>query len=778
MSEAAAVPGFDNISSFRKITSVYKRNGKRVPFDIEKVRTAISKAMTSSREGAFEDAQYIARKVVSSFQRAGLLARESDFIPSVEAIQDAIERELMIEGFTKTAKHFILYRDERNRVRQEVQVPEHVKKLATESKTFFPNSMSEFVYYRTYSRWIEEEGRRETWIETVERYMAQMRKLLGDKLDEFSNTDVSYSDIQSAITSMEVMPSMRLMWAAGSAVEATNVAAFNCSFIAPTCVQDLGEILYILACGTGVGFAVESQNVQQFPVVRRQIPDYKAQIYVIADSKEGWANALVLGMRAWYDGLDIQFDFRELRPEGARLKTMGGRSSGPKPLQDLLVFTRSVMLSRQGRRLSNLDMHDIICKIGDCIVAGGVRRSALISLSDLDDQEMRRAKEGHFYISNNQRQLANNSAVYNEKPSPEKFLDEWLSLIKSHSGERGIFNRGSLLKQIPVRRRKVWEEIGAIVNGEVVAQVGTNPCGEITLLSKQFCNLTEVVCRVTDNADDLARKVRIATVLGTYQSMLTNYPYLSKEWKENCEKERLLGVSLTGQWDCPTVRDPGVLKDLRNISVVTNAEYAEKFGINPSTSVTCGKPSGTVSQLVDAASGGHARYSPYYIRRFRISSSDPLFKMLRDQGLPYFPDVGQTYDTATTFVFEFPVHSPSGPYSRDLTALDQLEYWKSVKTQFTEHNPSVTISVGQNEWLEVGHWVWQNWDIIGGLSFLPREDHVYQLAPYEECTKEKYQAMLSKFHNLDYSKIMTYEREDTTQGSKEFACVGGVCEIQ
>lgn len=779
MSEAH---GFDNISSFRKIEQVRKRNGTLVPYDLMKITVAVNKAMNSENEGSSEDAAFIARCVQSAMQRAGLLVGAQQIVPSVESIQDAVERELMLHGYTKTAKHYILYREERAKVRAaRDNIPPHVRSLVEGSKRYFPNSLSEFIYYRTYSRWKEDEGRRETWVETVQRYMDFMEKNLGDKL-----TRKEYYDIQQAIVNMEVMPSMRLMWAAGAAANATNVAAFNCSYIAPTMLKDFGEILYILACGTGVGFSAESRNIQQLPVISHQTGRHEGT-YLIEDSKEGWANALVDGMTTWYEGKDIRFDYSLLRPAGARLKTMGGRSSGPQPLVDLLTFTRSTILKRQGRRLTNLDAHDIICKIGDCIVAGGVRRSALISLSDLDDEEMRHAKEGHFYITNNQRQLANNSAVYTEKPSDEMFLKEWLALVQSGSGERGIFNRGDILRQIPQRRVEEWINMGAAIkkdglnNGKPFfgpfTQVGTNPCGEINLLSKQFCNLSEVVCRASDTQESLLRKICIATIIGTYQSTLTSYPYLSEQWKTNCERERLLGVSLTGQWDCIDLMDFTTLALLKEEAIKTNKKYAQRFGISPSTAITCVKPSGTVSQLVDASSGMHPRHAQYYIRRVRIAATDPLFKMLKDQGLPYFPEVGQTYDTATTFVLEFPVKSPALDSSAKPSALSQLNYWKKVKTAYTEHNPSQTISVGNYEWIDVMKWIWDNWENVGGLSFLPEDDHIYQLAPYEEITEEKYLFMLKQFEGIDYSKIVTYEREDQTQGSKELACVAGVCEI-
>lgn len=464
------------------------------------------------------------------------------------------------------------------------------------------------------------------------------------------------------------------------------------------------------------------------------------------------------------------FDYSRLRPAGARLKTMGGRSSGPAPLRELLDFTRRKILARQGRRLSTLDVHDIICKIGEIVVSGGVRRSALISLSDLDDSEMRDAKKGQFYLTEGQRSLANNSAVYNEKPTAAQFLDEWVALAKSGTGERGIFNRGGLAKMLPKRR------IHALKG--YLGNLGTNPCGEIILQSRQFCNLSEVVARPEDTEATLLHKVRLATILGTYQSTLTNFGYLSKEWKEHCEAERLLGVSITGQWDCPAVRNPEVLRKMRDEAIRVNEEYAKRFGITPSTCITCVKPSGNLSQTVDASSGMHVRYAKYYIRRVRISATDSLFKMLKDQKLPYHPEVGQVADTANTFVLEFPMKAPDGAVTRhDMTALQQLEYWKMVKINYTEHNPSVTVYVADDEWIAVANWIYNNWEYIGGLSFLPKDNHVYDLAPYEEITEERYKELIAKFPNLDFSQIFVYEKQDETEAAKELACVAGVCEI-
>ena len=709
------------------VKSIQKRDGAVVPFDIEKIVTAVGKAMIATGEGSPEEAQIVATKVYADIVR--ITKKYKNFIATVEGIQDSVEKELILGEYVKTAKAYIIYRQERAKIRERgIRVPEKLKRYVEESKKYFRNPLGEFVYYRTYSKWIAEEKRRETWIETVARYVAFMRENLGTKLK-----DAEYKEIEEAILNQEAMPSMRLFQFAGTAAQATHVCAYNCSYIAPEQFQDLAEIMYISMCGTGVGWSVESQNVQKFPQIALQTGE-KLSLQTIPDNKEGWADALAFGMKAWAEGKDVEFDFSKLRPAGARLATMGGKASGPEPLKRLLTFTREKMLGRQGRRLRNIDVHDIICTIGDCVVAGGVRRSAMISLSDLDDEDIRDAKKGAFYMSEPQRMLANNSAVYMQKPTNTEFIDEWVALMKSGSGERGIFNRGSLAKTLPPRRIVALKKYKGYFDPSgttIIGPIGTNPCGEIILQSKQFCNLSEIVARAKDDEKSLLQKVKIATIIGTYQSTLTKFPYLSKEWREHCEHERLLGVSVTGQWDCPAVRKAEILQKLKKEAIKINVQYAKRFGINASTCITCVKPSGTLSQTVDCASGMHPRHSAYYIRRIRISATDSLFKMMKDQGVPYHPEVGQPKDSATTYVLEFPVKAPSGSiFKDDITALDQLEHWKLVKENYTEHNPSVTISVGESEWVEVANWVYKHWDIIGGLSFLPRDSHVYQPAPY------------------------------------------------
>ncbi|MEK7190538.1 MAG: ATP cone domain-containing protein [Patescibacteria group bacterium] len=755
-------------SELAKIKSIRKRSGEVVPFDLEIVARAVFRAFEVTGEGGEAESHIIASRVFRTLLdlRSKLVNEHkgAKFLPTVEMVQDFVEKELMTNGFTDTAKKYILYRSKRSELRAAFgPVPEAVRLAVEESSKYFSSPYSEYIFYQFYSRWVPELGRRETWIETVDRYVAYMKENLGDKL--FLK---EYEEVREAILKQDICPSMRLLWSAGRACRNSNVWAYNCSYIAPTCPQDLGEIMYVSMCGAGLGFAVEWENVQQFPQIKKQTKE-KPAIHIIHDNKEGWADAFVLGLKAWFDGKDVKFDYSMIRPAGARLETAGGRASGPQPLQDLMEFAKRKILAKQGRRLSNIDMHDIICQIGMIVVAGGVRRSALISLSELEDTEMRDAKKGQFYLTEGQRSMANNSAVYNGKPGAEEFLDEWTALVKSKSGERGIFNRAGLEKQLPARR---W----AAIKDE--RQMGLNPCGEIYLRSKQFCNLTSIVIRPKDTVATLKRKMELATLLGTYQSTLTNFGYLSKKWKENCEEERLLGVSLTGYYDNPIVRDDKVLDTLKADSIETNKKYAKRFGINPSTAITCVKPHGNSGQLLGVGSGMHPWYAPYFIRRVRISHTDTLLQMARDQSVPCLPEVGQAESSATTFVLEFPVKAPEGAIFKDeVSALDLMKEWKRLKEHFVEHNPSATIYVGPDEWIAVGNFVYENWDWIGGLSFLPRSEHVYQLAPYEAITKEEYERRSKAIGKIDFSKLSQYEATDNTTGAKEFACVSGVCEI-
>lgn len=744
------------------IKLVKKRDGRTVPFAQDRITYAVFRAMRAAQEGELaRDPERVSFAITKALRRQYKQGR----YPDVESIQELVEKMLITMGFAETAQAYKTYRYTHARLRKKTSSDvKKFKNLVIKSKKYFRNQLAEFIYYRTYSRWIEEKGRRETWVETVDRYMEFMKENLGQRV-----TDKEYSEIRSAILHQEVMPSMRLMWSAGKAARSTNVAAYNCAYIAPTSIDDFSEIMYLLMCGTGVGFSVERQVVNQLPIIKFQTKFF-LPIHVISDSKEGWADALKIGLHAWFDGKDVEFDFSQIRPAGARLKTMGGRSSGPEPLRALLIFTRKMIFNKQGEKLEPINVHDIICKIGEIAVMGGVRRSALISLSDLDDKVMRSAKTGRFFINNPQRSIANNSVVYNRKPSKQQFLAEWRALKNSGTGERGIFNRGSLPPQLPKRRWRIFKND--------FATCGTNPCGEIILKSKQFCNLSEVVARPNDTEKTLLEKIRIATILGTYQATITSFPYLSDDWKNHCEEERLLGVSITGQWDCPAVRTRGTLQRLYKEAIVVNKKYARRFGINLAAAITCVKPSGTVSQLVDSASGMHTKYAQYYIRRIRIATNDPLFAMLKDRGFPYHEEAKGKNAVAKVCVLEFLVKAPRNAVLKDqLSALEQLEYWKVVKTCYTEHNPSVTIYVGKDEWDEVAEWLYNNWDKIGGLSFLPRSEHVYELAPYEEITKQQYDILVKALPKIDFSELLLYELSDTTTGAKELACVGNACEI-
>lgn len=619
----------------------------------------------------------------------------------------------------------------------------------------------QFIFYQFYARWNDALGRRETWDEAVDRFMNYMKKKMKSSL-----TKDEYDEVRDAILKREICPSMRLLWSAGEAADATNVTAYNCAYIAPESWKDLAEIMYVSMCGAGCGFASEQENVNKFPAIEEQTGKMLDTI-VVEDSREGWCDAFATAAKAWSDGFDVKLDYSKVRPAGAKLKTMGGRASGPEPLMNLMVSVRERILSRQGEKLTTLDLHDIICQIGEIVVAGGVRRSALISLSALNDTAIRDSKNGKFWIENSQRSMANNSAVYEKKPSIGEFLDEWSSLVNSGSGERGIFNRGEILQQVPARRAAKLKDI---------QQIGVNPCGEIYLQSKQFCNLTSIVVRPEDDMKSLHKKMRLATIVGTFQATLTNFKYLSDEWRKNCEAEQLLGVSITGYYDNPIVRNDKNLKELRLEAVHTNIEYAKRFGSNPSTAITCVKPHGNSGQLLGVGSGMHPWFSKYYVRRVRISAHDPLFQFAVDQGIPYNPEVGTTEETATTFVLEFPVKAPEGAVtSSEVSALEMLEEWKRIKIHFTEHNPSVTIYVGDDEWLDVAKFVYNNWEIVGGLSFLPRTDHVYELAPYESIDEAEFNRRVEELGEIDFTKLASYEAADNTTGAKELACVAGLC---
>ncbi len=642
-----------------------------------------------------------------------------------------------------------------------------------------PTDYQNFIALSRYARWKENEQRRETWGETVSRYFDYMTKHLKDhhsyKLDKKLR-----DELESAVLNQDIMPSMRALMTSGPALDRCHVGGYNCSYVPVDSPRAFDETMYILMCGTGVGFSVERHSIEKLPIVNEEMHESDT-IIKVGDSRPGWAKSLRELISLLYAGQVPQWDTSEVRAAGERLKTFGGRASGPAPLEDLFNFVIKKFKGAAGRRLYPIECHDIMCKIGEVVVVGGVRRSALISLSNLNDDQMAHAKSGVWWdepekniIREGQRALANNSVAYKSKPEMGTFMREWLSLYESHSGERGIFNRESAKKQAAKNGRR-----------DANHDFGCNPCSEIILRPYQFCNLSEVVARESDSQQTLTDKVRLATILGTFQSTLTNFKYLRKIWQKNTEEERLLGVSLTGIMDNAMLSGnsatlgmniASTLSSLRDEAVRTNEELAKKLGIPQSTAITCVKPSGTVSQLVDSASGIHARHNPYYIRTVRGDNKDPLTQFLMSEGIPAEPDA--TKPDSTT-VFSFPMKSPLGAVTRtEMTAIEQLELWLTYQRHWCEHKPSVTISVKENEWMSVGSWVYEHFDEVSGISFLPFSDHVYAQAPYQDCTKEEYEKMLAEMPKaVNWNKLSDFEKEDTTSGGRELACTAGVCEV-
>lgn len=635
----------------------------------------------------------------------------------------------------------------------------------------------QFIAKSRYARWLPEEGRRETWEETVDRYVDFMWGVWRNKAK--NPDDYPYMELREAIENLDVMPSMRALMTAGPALERDNVAGFNCAYLAVDHPRAFDEMMYVLMCGTGVGFSVERQYIQKLPEVAEEFHDTDTVINV-RDSKLGWATAFKELVGLLYSGQVPRWDVSNVRPSGARLRTFGGRASGPEPLEELFRYAVRVFTQAAGRKLTSTECHDLCCKIAEIVVVGGVRRSALISLSNLTDDRMRRAKSGQWWNNEPQRALANNSACYTEKPDFESFLKEWTSLYESKSGERGIFSRVASQKQAAKNGRREHSE-----------DFGTNPCSEIILRPNQFCNLSEVVVRPEDGLEELKRKVRTATILGTIQATLTDFRYLRKIWKTNTEEEALLGVSLTGIMDHPVLNGKGeidtnftsggkqstlpeILQELRQVAIDTNKEYADALGINQSAAITCVKPSGTVSQLVDSASGIHSRYSDYYIRTVRADKKDPLAMMMVDQGFP----VEEDQMNANNLVFSFPVKAPEGSVtSDDYSAMQQLHLWKVYQDHWCEHKPSVTISYRDKEFLDIGSWVFNNFDSVSGVSFLPYNDHTYPQAPYQQCTEQEYNDLKARMPEFDWDKLSEYETQDETKGSQTMACSGGACEV-
>lgn len=746
------------------VEKIVKRDGRIEKFDQKKIVEVVKRCFLDSTDKDQEEATAIGWRVARAVVKVLERSQEK---PSVEHVQRLVIQQLWVDDHFDAAEHYMLYREQQRQRRYQFTVSQSDQAAIDQDAGRFSVPMQYFQFISKYAKWNEDQGRRETWEECVDRVMGffMTRAQLMHKL-----RDDEWADMKSALFNLEATPAMRVVQMAGPALERCNVGAYNCAYLNIDTLQAFPELLYILMQGSGVGFSVESEYIDKLPRVRKQQKNKTIHKLVIEDSTEGWCEALRFGMEKWFAGEDVEFDFTLIRPQGARLKTKGGRASGPEPLRQLLMFVRTKILARQGDRLKDKDCHDICCMIGKIVQVGGVRRASEISLSDLDSLEMRHAKQGNWWETSPWLDMANNSAVYDEKPDAVSFMEEWIALAKSGSGERGIFNRGGILKQIPKRRKKM--------------RFGMNPCGEIILRSCQFCNLSIVVARPNDSRESLKRKVRVAAMFGTIQATLTDYKYLREDWKKNCEEERLLGVDITGQMDCELLRSSSnpaaaaarekLLQELREDVAQVNRDLAERLGINPSTASTTVKPSGNSAQFFYCGSGGTPWYSQYFIRRARGSVFDPVSRLLVDEGVPNHPDP----TNPSLLVFDFPMTAPPGvPTRNDVTAIDMLKNWLVWKKNWSEHSVSITVYVEPHEWLAVGNWVYEHWDEVSGLAFLPKSNANYPLAPYEEIDQATYQKLSAAFPKINWAKLRRYETEDMTTSAQELACVGGVCEL-
>ena len=732
---------------------VVKRNGNKVLFSRNKISNALGKCFAGL--GVSQSDEYL-ENIVSHVVEE--INKKHDTSISVEEVQDIVEKSLHEFDEFDAAKSYILYRAKRNELRGFSVISDDIKKSFDDSNQYFPTPIQKFQFFDKYSRFNYDLGRRETWVETVDRSVNFLYDLAGDRLDSSV-----YQRIKSSILKMEAMPSMRLLAMAGPAAHRNNISIYNCSYQPVESIDSFAEALLISMAGCGVGFSVENQYVRNFPQI--SIQSGNTLTHIVEDTTEGWADALRIGAQTWFSGGDVLFDYSLIRPVGAALRIKGGRASGPDPLRNMLSFIRERILRRQGGYLRSIDAHDIMCAIGNASISGGVRRTAMISLFDYNDAEMLTSKSGDFETHNAQRWNANNSTVWPEGGiNQQQFVTQFLEMINTGRGEPGIFNRESANKMKPSRRKE--------------AVFGTNTCGEINLRPWQFCNLSAAVARQEDTFESLKDKVEVATIIGSIQSMATNFPGLRPIWQRNCEEERLLGVDITGQSDSKIAQDGLTKEILRNHAVNVNLEYAQKLNINQSVSITCVKPSGNSSQLLNCSSGLHARWSPYYIRNVRVSTHSPLFKVLRDAKVPMDPENGQTADSAISWVIHFPMKSPDNAITRnDVSAIKQCEFWLQNKIFWTEHNPSVTITYKPDEIIDLINWVWLHRNQIGGMSFLPSFDANYAQMPYEEITEEEYLQKSAEFPEIDFSRVCLYEETDLTNAAQELACVGGACEI-
>jgi ribonucleoside-diphosphate reductase alpha chain len=736
---------------YKTPTKVVKRDGRIADFDASRIESAITRCFKGLDRTSF-DAQKITEQIVN-------IVSAKFEQPTVEQIQDIVEMVLQAAGEYEAAKSYILYRAEHAKMRETRPVPEEVRNAFEESDKYFPTQLQKFQFYDKYARFTYEHGRRETWVETVERAVEYLKELSDYRLQP-----LTYQRLRHGILNMKIMPSMRLLAMAGPAARRNNISIYNCSYMPVDSIDSFVEAMIISMSGCGVGYSVEAEYIEKLPRIKRQKKEAPLQ-HVVEDSTEGWADALRTGLEAWFNGRDIHFNYSLVRPAGAVLRIKGGRASGPEPLRVMLDFAKTRILARQGSTLRPLDAHDIMCAVGAAAVSGGVRRTAMIALFDYEDKEMMHCKDGDFWKKNNQRWNANNSAVWpDRKMSQAEIANFILSMVNSERGEPGIFNRKAAVNTKPKRRK--------------TARFGTNPCGEIILRPFQFCNLSVAVARENDTIEELKEKVELATILGTIQSKATHFPGLRKEWRKNCEEERLLGVDINGQLDCPAAQDAKNMKTLQEVAVETNEKVAKILGINPSAATTCVKPSGNSSQLLNCSPGIHARWSPYYVRNVRVGAHTPVYKVLETSGVPMDPENGQTKENANTYVVHFPVKSPEKSITRnERTALEQCEYWLRNKMNYTEHNPSVTITYKPDEVLDIIKWTWENQDKIGGMTFLPAFDASFDQMPYMEINKEEYDKLVAEFPEIDFSKIYRYEEEDYTTAAQELACMAGNCDV-